>query len=167
VIMKGTWHLDLRTISLVGFLVVSATYLSEANPSGQVTIPSKEIDDGHAMLLVTNRVEPLVPIEAITRNLSGTVVIAIFVRKSTGHIDSVTCISGDQLFCRPALEALYQWRFKPSNDKNRKTLDWATALTFQFTGTNTATQIIENPITTKKKNSHNRDQSTSHFMVTN
>ena len=63
-------------------------------------------------LLVT-RVQPVFPVEAIEQSISGLVVLEAIIGVD-GSIHEVKVISGDPLLAASTLEAVKQWRYRPT-----------------------------------------------------
>jgi protein TonB len=59
------------------------------------------------------RVAPIYPTEARLRGIDGTVVLTATVTKN-GSVSNVRALKGTPSLCNAAMDALKQWRYKPS-----------------------------------------------------
>jgi protein TonB len=102
---------------------------TEAMPIGQVTqlinespkVPRPVQQEKHPVKLsegvlqaqLLNRIEPRYPSIAVQTKTEGTVVLHAFISRD-GRITSLEVISGNPLLIHAALEAVQQWRYRPT-----------------------------------------------------
>ena len=72
---------------------------------------------------VTKRVAPIYPMEARTDNVSGMVFAQVLVGKD-GEIRDVFVVSGPAVLRDAALDAIWQWRFKPAMKDRQPIAVW-------------------------------------------
>jgi TonB family protein len=80
----------------------------------ELTVPKKRLQVTHldpAMLI--HRVEPVYPPLAKQTGRSGRVELRAIIA-TDGTIQSLQVVSGDSLFLQSALQAVQQWRYKPT-----------------------------------------------------
>jgi periplasmic protein TonB len=62
--------------------------------------------------LLTHRVEPHYPDDALKSQVQGTVVLKEIISEN-GDVETATFFSGDSTFTDAAIEAVKQWKYKP------------------------------------------------------
>ncbi len=91
--------------------------LRPADPAKPLAVeqPAQRIPVGGAVeaALLTNRVVPQYPPIAITARVSGTVVLHAIIAKD-GTVQELTYVSGPPLLIGAAMEAVRQWRYRPT-----------------------------------------------------
>ncbi len=109
----------LRTVGVVGLGEAGAGYSSGIFGMGRLGLPNvlppRRIRRGGLVqeaLLIT-RVSPLFPVEAIEQSISGLVVLEAIIAVD-GSIHEVKVISGDPLLAASTVEAVTQWRYRPT-----------------------------------------------------
>jgi protein TonB len=104
--MLGTAASDSSAISSI---------VSSATPSVPVAAAPPEllkVSQGVTQGLLTRRVQPAYPRQAMQMHISGSVQLQAVIGK-TGSIESVKVLSGDPILARAALDAVKQWKYKP------------------------------------------------------
>lgn len=69
--------------------------------------------EGVQSAMLIHRVEPLYPPFARTAHISGTVELRAIIGRD-GRVNSVEVLSGNPLLARAAIEAVRQWRYRPT-----------------------------------------------------
>ena len=88
------------------------------------------VSQGVTPLVLERRVPPIYPAQALLQRLEGAVVLQAFVDVN-GRVDQVTLLSGSQLLGRAAIDAVKQWRYRPSL-LNGKPVRAETRITINF-----------------------------------
>jgi len=100
--------------------------------SGSTTMPTLgvPVSQGVTPLVLERRVPPTYPAQALSQRLEGAVVLQAFVDVN-GRVDQVTLLSGSPLLGRAAIDAVKQWRYRPSL-LNGKPVRAETRITINF-----------------------------------
>lgn len=83
-----------------------------------------------ALGLLSHRVEPDYPAQALPQRLEGPVVLQAWISKD-GSVRDLKLTKGYFILGRAAIEAVKQWRFKPYTP-NGQTSDFQTTITLSF-----------------------------------
>ena len=83
---------------------------------------------------LSNRIEPLYPVDALAAHRSGEVALEILVAED-GSVASIRTLSGDPLLAAAAAQAVRQWRYEPYRQHERPS-PFQTDLTLKFTPPN-------------------------------
>jgi protein TonB len=94
--------------SAISSIVSSATPTVPVAAAPEVLKVSQGVTQG----LLTRRVQPSYPRQALQMRISGSVQLQAVISK-TGSIESVKVLSGDPILSRAALDAVKQWKYKP------------------------------------------------------
>jgi protein TonB len=92
-----------------------SSIVSSATPSVPVAAAPPEVlkvSQGVTQGLLTRRVQPAYPRQALQMHIAGSVQLQAVIGK-TGSIESVKVLSGDPILARAALDAVKQWKYKP------------------------------------------------------
>jgi len=100
--------------------------------SGSTAMPTLgvPVSQGVTPLVLERRVPPTYPAQAVSQRLEGAVVLQAFVDVN-GRVDQVTLLSGPPLLGRAAIDAVKQWRYRPSL-LNGKPVRAETRITINF-----------------------------------
>ena len=63
--------------------------------------------------MLIHRIEPQYPVIARIAGVSGTVELRAIIGRD-GSVSSIEVLSGNPLLARPAVEAVRQWRYRPT-----------------------------------------------------
>jgi len=99
-------------------------------PKIQVREPLR-VSSGHQNSLLVHRVDPIYPSLARTARVEGTVIAEARI-SNTGAIEDLRIISGHTLFRQSVLDAVKQWRYRPTL-LNGEPIDVVTTITVNFT----------------------------------
>lgn len=105
----------------------SATSASPSPDNTAVLLPPNArlfpVSEGVILGSAIQKVQPEYPLEAQAKGITGMVRVEITVNASEGKVVQAKFLDGPPLLREPALQAAWQWRFKPAND-----LDWVYAV---------------------------------------
>ena len=83
-----------------------------ARPAQQVKRPVK-LSEGVLDAQLVSRIEPRYPPLALQMRQTGTVVLHAIISRD-GHINALEVVSGSPFFVKAALDAVRQWRYRPT-----------------------------------------------------
>ncbi len=124
--------------SVLGTSSANESTLSNIVSSAPVSVPVPappptemlKVSQGVTQGMVTKRVQPIYPHQAMQMHISGSVQLLAVISK-TGSISSVKVVSGDPILARAAAEAVKQWKYKPYT-LNNEPVDIQTQVTVNF-----------------------------------
>lgn len=90
-------------------LILAFTFWAQLSPSRV----SLGLDDMKAKLIKESTVNPHYPEEAKAKNIQGIVRLNILVAKD-GSVKKLSVTSGDPLLAKPASDAVWHWKYKPT-----------------------------------------------------
>jgi TonB family protein len=113
--------MSLRTINLVAalalLLAVVSTCPAQNAPSAAEPSPARpsriRISAEVAQAQLISQVAPVYPTSAKEAKISGTVTLHVVIGKA-GAVQQVEFVSGPQIFLASAMDAVKQWRYKPT-----------------------------------------------------
>jgi protein TonB len=88
--------------------IVASTPVAVPKPVAQTVKVSQGVSQG----LITKRVQPVYPQQALQMRLQGAVQMEAAIGKD-GSITSVKVLKGDSILARSAVAAVKQWKYKP------------------------------------------------------
>ena len=108
----------MRNLSFLALLVCSLLTTVAANAQQTDAPPAKKItrirQGGNAMVAaLKTKVQPEYPEEARKKGIAGTVRLHAIIARD-GSVAQLEVISGDQLLVKSALDAVRQWRYRPT-----------------------------------------------------
>jgi len=95
--------------SAISNIVQSASVAVPKVATPQQTL---KVSQGVTQGLLTRRVQPVYPPQALQMHIQGAVQMLATINKE-GKITSVKVLSGDPILSRAATDAVSQWRYKP------------------------------------------------------
>ena len=78
----------------------------------------KKIPRGEVMSLVTSKASPEYPPVARQLKIEGVVEVEAVISES-GHVETVTIVSGNPVLTKPAVEAVRKWKFAPQTQDGK------------------------------------------------
>jgi protein TonB len=72
-----------------------------------------KVSEGVLQAQLVSRIEPRYPQLALQTRQSGTVVLHAIISRD-GHINALEVVSGSPFFVQAALDAVRQWRYRPT-----------------------------------------------------
>lgn len=84
-----------------------------ATPAPKPIATRIRIGGNVAAAQMTHQVQPKYPKEAKQKHISGTVILHAVIARD-GHVQELQYISGPPLLMRSAMDAVRQWRYKPT-----------------------------------------------------
>lgn len=129
---------EVQAPSVLGTSSANESTLSNIVSSAPVSVPVPappptemlKVSQGVTQGMVTKRVQPIYPHQAMQMHISGSVQLLAVISK-TGSISSVKVVSGDPILARAAAEAVKQWKYKPYT-LNNEPVDIQTQVTVNF-----------------------------------
>ena len=109
---------DVQAPEMLGAPASDSSAISSIVSSATPTVPVAaapevlKVSQGVTQGLLTRRVQPSYPRQALQMRISGSVQLQAVISK-TGSIESVKILSGDPILSRAALDAVKQWKYKP------------------------------------------------------
>jgi protein TonB len=109
---------DVQAPEMPGAAASDSSAISSIVSSATPTVPLAaapevlKVSQGVTQGLLTRRVQPSYPRQALQMRISGSVQLQAVISK-TGSIESVKVLSGDPILSRAALDAVKQWKYKP------------------------------------------------------
>jgi periplasmic protein TonB len=115
-------------------VIIPDSLKTTPSPAPASSLEPFAVPEETSRVLVTHRVDPDYPAQALPQRLEGPVVLQVWVAKD-GTVRDLKLVKGYFLLGRAAFEAVKQWRFKPYN-ANGNAIDFRTfvTLTFKYPG---------------------------------
>jgi protein TonB len=108
---------------------LSATDTPQSNKKGNITFKKAR---GVSDPILTHRVEPKYPKEALKARISGTVVIEAMIG-TDGSVTSAKAVkSDDPLLTEAARDAIKKWKFKPAKNQAGQAVEVLSSITVRF-----------------------------------